>query len=67
MVLDACEPDRGDIIGMSRYDVVPATGLAEVAFVVRDDWPGRGVGTRLLQRISEIVRARGLAGFQAEV
>lgn len=67
MALVVCEPERGDIIGMSRYDVVPATGLAEIAFVVRDDWQGRGVGTRLLQRISEIARARGLAGFQADV
>lgn len=67
MGLVVCEPERGDIIAMGRYDVDPATNLAEIAFVVRDDWQNRGVGTRLLERMSEIARARGLAGFCADV
>jgi GNAT superfamily N-acetyltransferase len=44
-----------------------ATRLAEVAFVVRDDWQGRGVGTLLMKRMSEIAQARGLVGFSADV
>jgi acyl-CoA hydrolase/GNAT superfamily N-acetyltransferase len=67
MGLVACDPEHGDIIGMSRFDVDPATRLAEVALVVRDDWQGRGVGTLLMKRMSEIARARGLAGFSADV
>lgn len=67
MGIVACDADQGDIIGMSRYDVDPATRLAEIAFVVRDDWQGRGVGTLLMKRMSEIARARGLAGFSADV
>jgi len=67
MGLVACDPERDEIIGMSRYDVDPATGLAEIAFVVRDDWQHRGVGTLLMTRMSEIARARGLAGFSADV
>jgi hypothetical protein len=40
MALVACAPSTGDIVAMSRYDVDLATGLAEIAFVVRDDWQG---------------------------
>jgi acyl-CoA hydrolase/GNAT superfamily N-acetyltransferase len=68
MGLIVCAPDREDeIIGMSRYDVDPATRLAEIAFVVRDDWQRKGVGTLLMRRMGEIARARGLAGFRADV
>ncbi|MGA9523371.1 MAG: GNAT family N-acetyltransferase [Myxococcaceae bacterium] len=67
MALVACEPDTGKIIGLSRYDVDPATRLAEIAFVVRDEWQGRGVGSALLRRMSQVARARGLVGFTADV
>jgi acyl-CoA hydrolase/GNAT superfamily N-acetyltransferase len=67
MGLVACEPERGDIIGVARYDVDPATELAEIAFTVLDRWQGRGIGTLLMKRMSEIARARGLAGFSADV
>ncbi len=67
MALVACDPDTGDLIGLSRYDVDPATRLAEIAFVVRDDWQGRGVGSALLRRMSEVARARALVGFTAEI
>jgi acyl-CoA hydrolase/GNAT superfamily N-acetyltransferase len=55
------------ILGMARYDVDPATSLADIAFVVRDEWQGKGVGGLLMTRMSEIARARGLAGFTADV
>ena len=57
----------GEIVGVARYDVDPATRMAEIAFVVRDDWQGRGAGTLLLRRMGEIARARGLVGFTADV
>lgn len=56
-----------ELVGMARYDVDPATRLAEIAFVVRDAWQGKGVGTLLMQRMSAIAKARGLAGFTADV
>jgi GNAT superfamily N-acetyltransferase len=60
-------PGTEEIIGVVRYDVVPATRLADVAFVVRDDWQGKGVGTLLMRRIREAAVARGIRGFQADV
>ncbi|WP_224247664.1 bifunctional acetyl-CoA hydrolase/transferase family protein/GNAT family N-acetyltransferase [Hyalangium gracile] len=67
MALVACMPGTEEIIGVVRYDVEPATRLADVAFVVRDDWQGKGVGTLLMRRIREAAVARGIPGFQADV
>jgi GNAT superfamily N-acetyltransferase len=67
MALVACVPGTEEIIGVVRYDVEPATRLADVAFVVRDDWQGKGVGTLLMRRIREAAAARGIPGFQADV
>jgi acyl-CoA hydrolase/GNAT superfamily N-acetyltransferase len=59
--------DRSEIIAMSRYDVDDATRLADIAFAVRDEWQGKGVGSRLMKRMGQIARSRGLAGFSADV
>jgi acyl-CoA hydrolase/GNAT superfamily N-acetyltransferase len=56
-----------EVVAFARYDLDPATRLADCAFIVRDDWQGKGIGTALLSRLHEIARARGLAGFQADV
>lgn len=67
MGLVVIEPGTDEILALCRYDVEPATRLAEIAFTVRDDWQHRGIGTMLLKRMTEIARSRGLAGFKAEV
>ena len=65
--LVVCEPGAGEIIAMARYDIDPKTGLADIAFVVRDDWQRRGVGTCLMRRMIEIGRSKGVFGFTADV
>lgn len=67
MGLVAALPETGELVAFAKYELDPATGLADLAFVVRDDWQRRGLGTMLMRRMSEIGRDRGLAGFQAEV
>lgn len=67
MGLIACLPGTEEVVGLARYDVDPASRLADIAFLVRDDWQGRGVATNLLRRMRDIARARGLAGFTADV
>ena len=67
MGLVVCLRETDELIAMARYDVDLATGLADIAFAVRDDWQKRGIGTLLMQRMTEIARARGVAGFQADV
>ena len=67
MALVAALPDSGELIAIARYDLDPATNLADVAFVVRDDWQGRGVGSALMRRMAEIAQSRGCAGFTLDV
>ena len=62
----ACAGDD-QIVGMARYDVDPKHQLGDIAFVVRDDWQHKGVGSVLMRRMVEIARARGLAGLVADV
>lgn len=66
MGLLAVEPDTEAVVGIIRYDAAP-TRLAEIAFVVRDDWQGKGVGTLLMRRAIALARAQGLLGFTAQV
>ena len=40
---------------------------AEAAFAVEDALQGQGIGTRLLERLAEIARARGIRLFEADV
>ncbi len=59
--------DRDEILGMCRYDVDPATRLADIAFVIVDDWQGKGLGSALMRRMVDIASSRGLRGFTADV
>jgi acetyl coenzyme A synthetase (ADP forming)-like protein len=42
-------------------------GVAEVAFTVRDDEQGRGLGTLLLDHLAEVASGRGIRFFTAQV
>jgi len=54
------------IVAGTRYIVV-AAGLAEVAFMVVDEFQGRGIASALLRHLAELARAAGLTAFIAEV
>ncbi|MFD1832170.1 MULTISPECIES: bifunctional acetate--CoA ligase family protein/GNAT family N-acetyltransferase [Streptomyces] len=64
-----------EFIATVRYDRIDASGRsasgaadeAEVAFLVRDDHQGRGVGSALLEHIAACARERGVRRFVAEV
>ncbi|MCX9191208.1 GNAT family N-acetyltransferase [Carbonactinospora thermoautotrophica] len=62
-----------EMIGVVRYDRLPPTKegerskTAEVAFLVRDDHQGRGLGSVLLEHIAAAARERGIQRFVAEV
>lgn len=55
------------LIAVARYETTSDPALAEVAFVVEDDWQGRGLGTILLQDVLRAAEANGIAAFQAWV
>ena len=56
-----------EIIAVGGYYLNPGTNHAEVAFIVRDRWQNRGIGTFLLKYLATIARGQGIAGFTAEV
>ncbi|MBI5863216.1 MAG: GNAT family N-acetyltransferase [Planctomycetes bacterium] len=54
-------------VGWASYTRNPDNQTAEAAFLVPDAWQGRGIGTLLMRRLTEIGEARGLSGFSAVV
>ena len=61
------EHDVPVIIAASRYILDRKSNTAEVAFLVRDDWQDRGIGSFLMSYIIRIARQRGIKTFTAEV
>jgi acyl-CoA hydrolase/GNAT superfamily N-acetyltransferase len=61
------DPESEEVVAVTRYDVDPATRLADIAFLVRDDWQKRGIATLLMRRMAEAARGQGLEGFRADV
>ncbi len=61
------EGEREKIIAVGRYSLDPSTRMAEVAFLVHDDWQRMGIGAWLLEYLTEIAKRRGVRGFTAHV
>ncbi|PIE59365.1 MAG: 4-hydroxybutyrate CoA-transferase [Desulfobulbus propionicus] len=71
--LDVCivgtlpEAHGEQIIAVGRYYLNEKANMAEVAFIVHDDWQNRGLGTYIFQHLIKIAKQNGIAGFTAEV
>lgn len=64
LVVQSGSPSR--IIAHAAY-VREDARRAEVAFLVADDWQGRGISTVLLAHLAEVAIAHGITEFTAEV
>ncbi len=60
------DPDF-QVIGIGNYVSLGTGGKAEVAFLVQDEFQGRGISTLLLERLAGIAAGNGFVGFEAEV
>lgn len=58
------EVDHG-LVAVARYDRIPETSDAEVAFVVADEYQHHGIGTMLLEQLAAAAWQRGITAFVA--
>lgn len=56
-----------EIIAVGRYYLNSRNNKAEVAFVVRDGWQNKGIGSFMFRHLIAIAKRNGIAGFTAEV
>lgn len=57
---------EGALVAVARYDRIPGSADAEVAFVVEDRHQGRGIGTILLEHLAAAAVWRGIRRFVAD-
>jgi acyl-CoA hydrolase/GNAT superfamily N-acetyltransferase len=67
MVVLTDSSEDGDLIGIGHYSNNPETNMADSAYLVRDDYQSKGIGTVLLNALIEIAQMHGIAGFTADV
>jgi len=66
-VVTTGEREKEKIIGSSFYMVNPSTNMADVAYMILNEWQGIGLGTILQQRMVEYAKSKGLKGFTADI
>jgi GNAT superfamily N-acetyltransferase len=57
--------EREIIVGLGEF--VRSGAAAEIAFAVEEDFQGRGIASRLLQKLVDIARANGIVRLEADV
>lgn len=55
-----------EIVAVGGYYLEPETNRAEVAFLVRDEWQGKGIAKALMQLLIHVAKRNGIQGFTAE-
>jgi acetyltransferase len=55
------------LIGVARYVLDKDNESAEFAIVIADSWHGRGIGTRLLSKLAEVARRRGVKRLYGDI
>lgn len=62
------EENRERMIAVGRYYLIAAEeAWAEVAITVHDSYQGKGIGTFLVNYLTQIAKCRGLIGFKSQV
>ncbi|MDX2446451.1 MAG: GNAT family N-acetyltransferase [Desulfobacterales bacterium] len=61
------EPGGGRLIAEARYAAMQDRPYADTAFVVDEDYQGKGIATYLLNILIRLAKERGLQGISADV
>jgi len=67
LVIERKRAGNKEIIGVGRYNRLPAKDTAEVAFEVQDSEQGKGAGTQLLKHLAILAWQRDIRYFTGEV
>jgi acetyltransferase len=59
--------DGETLLGVARYVLDKNNEAAEFAIVVADAWQGRGIGSRLLAKLIEAARRRGVKRLYGDI
>lgn len=58
---------NGEIAAVAHYfGLNDPPKVAEVAFTIRDDHQGLGIGTRMLEMLADVARSNGITRFEAD-
>jgi len=60
------EGDEEKVVGLGNYVGLGNGKTAEVAFLVADEYQGRGISTTILERLAGLAAAQGYVEFEAE-
>lgn len=55
------------LIGVARYVLDKNDQVAEFAIVIADSWQGRGIGSRLLRKLIDVARLRGVKRLYGDI
>lgn len=61
------EDGKDSFLGVARYVTNPDGSSCEFALTVADEWQSRGLGPKLMERLIQIARERGLDTMMGEV
>lgn len=61
------ERENETVVGSSCYFLNPTANLAEVGYMIEQEWQGSGLGGALQKVMVDYAKARGVKGFVAEI
>jgi len=68
VVLETCDPrTEPEIVGIAQYFRDPHSNFADVGFIVRDSWQGKGLGRVLVEEMIRLAKLNGIKGLTADV
>jgi len=67
VVAEVIKGKSKEIVAIGRYYRLPDGHSAEVAFVIADEYQGKGLGTKLMEWLANVARANNITVFEAMV
>lgn len=66
-VAEAIIEKQKQIVAVGRYNRMPDTKTAEIAFIIQDEYQEKGIGTKLIEWLATVARQNDIDTFEAYV